>query len=101
MANATYSKASPYYATGLFGPFLDVLTFRPITKLETDVPYTIDAVYKYRPDMLAFDLYGRSDLWWVFYERNPNVLKKPIFDFVPGVTIFLPTQATIKSDLGL
>ena len=101
MANAVYSKASPYYTTGLFGSFLDVMTFRPITKIDTDVKYTIDVMYKYRPDMLAFDLYGRSDLWWVFAARNPNVLKDPLFDFIPGVTIFLPTQATLKSDLGL
>lgn len=101
MTTVSYSKSSPYYSTELFGSFLDVLTFRPITKISTDVVYTIDIMYKHRPDLLAFDLYGRADLWWVFAARNPNVLKDPLFDFVPGTTIFIPNENTIKSDLGL
>ena len=59
-----------------------------------------DSVYQYRPDMLANDLYGSSDLWWVFAERNPDVLKDPLFDFVAGVQIFLPLKTTLQQDLG-
>ena len=79
--DVTYSKTSPYYGTNLFGQFLDVAKNRPITALPDDVLYEIDNVYQFRPDMLSYDLYGDSSLWWVFVQRNPNVLKDPLFDF--------------------
>lgn len=98
---ATYSKSSPYYGTEMFGRFLDVLEFRPIPKTASDIEYVIDAVYKHRPDMLAYDLYGDASLWWVFVGRNPNVLKDPIFDFYPGQHIFIPKKETLVATLGL
>jgi hypothetical protein len=98
---ATYSKSSPYANTGLYGQFLDIMTNRPITKLASDNLYTIDKVYHLRPDMLAYDLYNNSALWWVFAQRNPNVLKDPLFDFVAGTAIYVPTMTTLITDLGL
>ena len=96
-----YSKKSPYYTTGRYGNFLDVLTYRSISKQSTDVYYTIDKIYQNRPDLLAFDLYGDSALWWVFAARNPNVLKDPLFDFVAGVSIYIPKKSVLDQDLGL
>lgn len=98
---ATYSKSSAYFGTGQFGQFLDVLEYRSIPKNAGDVEYKIDAVYKHRPDMLAYDLYGDAKLWWVFAGRNPNVLKDPVFDFYPGQTIFIPKKENLVSSLGL
>lgn len=98
---ATYSKSSPYFSTGQFGQFLDVLEYRPIPKTASDIEYVIDAVYKHRPDMLAYDLYGDSTLWWVFVSRNPNTLKDPVFDFYPGQRIFIPKKETLVATLGL
>ena len=98
---ATYSKSSPYYATGSFGPFLDVLEYRDIPQNPNDVEYQIDAVYQYRPDLLAYDLYGNAALWWVFAVRNPNVIQDPIFDFQPGVIIFVPQKQNLITALGL
>jgi hypothetical protein len=97
----TYSKKSAYYGTGLYGNFLDVLDFRTIGKQVDDVYYTIDKVYQNRPDLLAYDLYGDSSLWWVFAARNPDVIRDPIFDFVSGITIYIPKQTTLEQDLGL
>jgi len=101
MANVTYKKTSPYYSTPSFGRFMDILNYRPITKKPDDVPYVINTVYQYRPDMLAYDLYGDSGLWWVFRARNPNVLEDPLLDFYAGVTIFVPNKATLTADLGI
>ena len=98
---ATYSKSSPYFQTGTFGQFLDILEYRSIPKIASDTEYRIDSFYKYRPDLLAYDLYGDSKLWWVFASRNPNTLKDPIFDFYPGQIIFIPSRETIVSTLGL
>lgn len=101
MAQSQYSASSPYYRTGTFGGFLDRMTNRPITKLVDDVLYEIDRVYEYRPDLLASDLYGTSTLWWVFAQRNPNVLIDPLMDFVTGARIYIPKLATLKQDLGV
>jgi alpha-L-fucosidase len=97
-----YSKTSPYYNTGLFGnKFLDLLVYTPLDMQPDDVSFTINSIYQYRPDLLAFDLYGDSALWWVFRARNPNVLDDPVFDFEAGVTIMIPKKETLVSNLGL
>jgi len=96
-----YSSSSPYYTTGKYGQFLDLMNNRKITKLTNDKEFTIDRIYHLRPDLLAFDLYQDSKLWWVFAARNPNALKDPLFDFVVGTTIYLPTKSTLVSDLGI
>ena len=96
-----YSKTSPYFNTGLYGSFLDITTNRPITKKIDDVSYVIDKIYQFRPDLLAYDLYSDASLWWVFAARNPNVIRDPVFDFLPGVQIYLPKQTTLAEDLGL
>ena len=101
MATANYSKSSPYFNTTNYGNFKDVLSFRPIPAKMDDVQYTIDRVYKYRPDLLAYDLYGDAALWWVFAVRNPNTLKNPLGDFLPGVVINIPKKSTITAALGL
>jgi hypothetical protein len=97
----SYKKASPYANTDIYGFFLDVANIPSIPIDPTDVGYQIDAIYKQRPDLLAYDLYGDSSLWWVFSVRNPNVLQDPIFDFQPGVIIFVPQKQNITASLGL
>lgn len=97
----TYSKTSPYYNTGVFSNFLDILEYRPISRYPDDVTYKIDKFYEYRPDLLAFDLYGDAALWWVFRARNPNSIEDPIFDFRAGVAIFIPKKENIVKDLGI
>ena len=97
----TYSRTSPYANTDVFGFFLDVANIPDIPIDPNDVAYEIDAIYKNRPDLLAFDLYGDSALWWVFAVRNPNVIQDPIFDFEPGVTIYVPQKQNLTSALGI
>jgi hypothetical protein len=105
MANSLviYGKASPYYATNVVGnKFLDVVTYRDIPFEPTDVFMTITQVYEFRPDLLAFDLYRNPKLWWVFAARNPNALgADPYFNFKTGVGIYIPTQKTLQSALGI
>ena len=98
---ATYSKSSPYYGTGVFGNFLDIIEYTAVSQRPDDVLYVIDKVYEFRPDLLAFDLYGDSGLWWVFRSRNPNSIDDPIFDFRSGVTIYIPKKETLVADLGI
>jgi len=74
---------------------------RPINGSPTDTYWQITPTYNLRPDMLASDMYGDSNLWWVFAQRNPNTLKDPFFDFVTGTSIYIPTMDSIKVALGI
>jgi len=100
--NGTYPTTSPYYMTDVVNKkFLDVMTNRTVPALSSDVFWAITPVYEFRPDLLAYDLYADSRLWWVFAQRNPNRLKDPYFDFVAGVEIYLPKMDTLKKALGI
>jgi hypothetical protein len=102
IGSVTYNQGSPYYGTPLFdnSKFLDLLSFRSIPKLADDVLLPIPVNYNLRPDLLAFDLYGNSDLWWVFAVRNPNTLLDPLWNFTSGTLIYIPTKDTLQSALG-
>lgn len=99
--SVTYNRTSPYANTDIYGFFLDVANIPQIPMAANDVQYQIDTIYKGRPDLLAFDLYGDSSLWWVFAIRNPNVIQDPIFDFQPGVIIYVPQKQNLTTALGL
>ena len=98
---ATYSKTSPYAETQTWGPFLDVWASKTIPADVTDAVYQIDTVYNLRPDMLAYDLYQDTNLWWVFAVRNPDVLIDPLLNFVAPTIIMIPTKAVVIQALGL
>lgn len=101
--NSIYPATSPYYTTDVVNnKFLDFMISRPIPRLASDLPFTITKVYEYRPDMLAYDLYSDSRLWWVFAARNPNALgPDPYFNFVSGLQIYIPKMDTLKQYLGI
>ena len=98
---ANYNNNSPYYLTPITENYLDILQIRPVSAEADDFLYTIEAQYTYRPDLLAFDLYDDAGLWWVFIQRNLNVLQDPIFDFVPGKKIYIPKKSSLSTVLGL
>ena len=95
-----YSKKSSYALTKVNDYYLDLMVDRQIPKLVSDVKFTITQVYHMRPDLLAFDLYEDSELWWVFAQRNPDLLKNPLIDFSVGTVIAIPTIATLRDTLG-
>ena len=97
----TYNQTSPYYSTSNSNGYLDVISFRDITAQTDDVLFEVTSNYQNRPDLLAYDLYGDVNLWWVFAVRNKSIIKDPTFDLVAGVKIYLPTIENIKSSIGL
>ena len=100
--NALYPMTSPYNNTGVVNQnFLDIMVNRPIAKLPDDRYWEITSIYNLRPDLLAYDLYGNSKLWWVFASRNPNTLLDPLFDFVTGTGIYIPLASTLTQSLGV
>lgn len=96
-----YSQTSPYFKTVLQPNYLDIMEFRNLPNQVDDILYEVDAKYNNRPDLLAFDVYGDSNLWWVFAVRNKDIIRDPIYDLVAGAQIFLPKLSTIKSEFGI
>jgi hypothetical protein len=96
-----YSMSSPWFLTPITQNVLGILTIRPVSAEIDDFLYTIESQYTNRPDLLAYDLYGDSKLWWVFIQRNLDIIQDPIFDFVPGKRIYIPKKSSLKSALGL
>jgi len=96
-----YSNTSPWYTTRIKKNYLGILSIRPVSADVDDFLYTIEPQYTYRPDLLAFDLYGEQGLWWVFMQRNLDVIQDPILDFVPGTQIYIPKGSSLKIVLGL
>lgn len=98
---AQYKKVSPYYNTPQNGLYLELLAIRPVPAEADDYQYTIENQYKHRPDLLAYDLYGNAKLWWVFVQRNMEVIKDPIYDFAPGTVIYCPKKSNIERYIGV
>jgi len=95
-----YQSTSPYYETPINGEYLGIMVNRRIPKQADDIRFTINETYNLRPDLLAYDLYGTPNLWWVFAQRNPNSLTDPLLDFTTGTNIYLPKLSTLKAALG-
>ena len=98
---ANYSSTSPWYTTTMTSDYMGILSIRPVSAEPDDFLYTIQVQYTYRPDLLAFDIYGDEKLWWVFIQRNMNILQDPIYDFQPGVIIYVPQKQNLTTALGL
>jgi|TARA_Y100001968_G_C19095610_1_gene589973 hypothetical protein len=94
---STYRAYSPWHDTNIVNErYLDILSIRSIPAESDDIPYVIQEQYTHRPDLLAHDIYENHNLWWVFAQRNMNVLIDPIYDFEAGVRIFLPKPSNLK-----
>lgn len=98
---ASYSNLSPWANTQITENYLDILKIRPVASETDDFLYTLQPQYANRPDLLAYDLYGNAALWWVFIQRNLDVIQDPILDFVPGIKIYIPKGGALTSVLGL
>jgi hypothetical protein len=97
---AIYTSTSSYFTTNLNQSYLDIFQNRPIPRSIDDIYFTINQTYQYRPDLLAYDLYQDTQLWWVFYQRNPNTLTAPPWDFSVNTNIYVPKLDTLRSALG-
>jgi hypothetical protein len=98
---AAYNNTSPWASTPITQNYLNILKIRPVSAQADDAIYTIEPQYTYRPDLLAYDMYGHHQLWWVFIQRNMDVLQDPVFDFVAGTQIYLSQKAGLLKVLGL
>ena len=97
-----YESNSPWFDTRVIGDsYLDILSIRSVPSDDDDILYVVQPQYAYRPDLLAYDLYGTKNLWWVFAQRNMEILKDPIFDLIAGTEIYIPKGDALTRILGL
>jgi len=91
-----YEQASPFGVTTIINRFMVYYVHRVVE------PHFLDAVielnderYVNRPDILANDLYGDPDLFWVIAVRNG--LQDPVFDFKRGEFFTIPHPSYVRS----
>lgn len=97
---ARFSASSPYAQTQIVDDqYLDIITIRPVPKNPDDVEYTIESQYNHRPDLLAYDLYRDNRLWWVFGQRNLDIIEDFVYDIKTGTKIYIPQPDKIKTML--
>ena len=65
-----------------------------------DTTVEIHSKYNLRPDLMAFDMYGSPNYWWVFALKNKDKLIDPVEDFKTGLKITIPSKNGIRSLIG-
>jgi hypothetical protein len=96
---ATYNKSSPYYQTPQTSTYLDIWNPPSVAPSLSDGILVVAGRYKHRPDLLSQDLYGTPRLWWVFTMLNPDVIKDPIYDLIPGMEIRFASKDQLQGYL--
>jgi len=98
---AKYTSTSPYGNTRVVNKqYLDTLAIRSVPASDDDVLYKVQPQFNHRPDLLAYSVYGTPKLWWVFAQRNMDVIKDPVFDLETGIEIYLPKADDLQKFLG-
>jgi len=100
MTIVSYASNSPYAATPQLSWRIDRFVYRPIPEDGDDQIYTLLARHQYRPDRLAYELYRSPAYWWVFCGRNPFLRSDPVWDFVAGLQIMVPSFSYLSKILG-
>lgn len=98
---AIYKETSPWKDTPINEGYLDYFRIRPVPAEPDDFLYVIEPQFNRRPDLLSWVLYNTPKLWWVFMQRNLDVIQDPIFDFIPGTRIYVPKGNSLTKILGL
>ncbi len=92
MSSSPY-KNTPFTQSGALG----MLNIRPVPAYLDDQLYEIEPQYNHRPDLLAYDLYRDNRLWWVFGQRNLDIIEDFVYDIKTGTKIYIPQPDKVKS----
>ena len=94
MSSSPY-KSAQFTQSGALG----MLNIRPVPAYLDDQLYEIEPQYNHRPDLLAYDLYRDNRLWWVFGQRNLDIIEDFVYDIKTGTKIYIPQPDKIKTML--
>lgn len=100
MARVLYPSHSAYSATPQSANRIGRYVHRSIPASSDDQTIVIDPKHNHRPDLLAYELYGSPSYWWVFCSRNIGIIRDPIWDFVAGTEITVPSNKHLKENIG-
>lgn len=95
-----FQKFSPYSETPIGVRFIGNFVPREIPSDDTDYQLFVGNKYHERPGVLANDLFGTRDLWWIFITMNRDLITDPIFGLQAGMTITVPTRDRLLELLG-
>lgn len=70
---------------------------RIFSRSDEDVVFRISTKYHRRPDLLAFDVYGRASMMWVILQYNNIVDINE--EFLEGKQILLPSQTRVQTEI--
>ena len=90
------NNTNPYFKTPTTEFYKDILVMPEIEKSPDDREIEIPSEYQYRPDKMAKDLYGEERYWYAFMLRNRDLIEDPIYDFVAGLKIRIPSERAVK-----
>ena len=91
-----YEQLSMFGLTPIVSRFLTYYVHRSVPPNALDTIITLnDERYVNRPDLLANDVYGDPDLFWVIAVRNG--LQDPVFDFKMGERYVIPHPSFVRT----
>lgn len=91
-----YTPDSIYALTPIINRYLVHYVHRSVPPHHLDTIITINNErYTHRPDLLATDMYGNPDLFWVFAVRNG--LQDPVFDLKFGMRLIIPHPSFVRT----
>ena len=96
MSIVNYAPSSPYYNTPQSSYYTGFWNPPAVYWTDTDQFVTVAKKYTNRPDLLSYDLYGTSRLWWIFAMMNPNVIRDPIYDLQAGIELRIPSRTSVQ-----
>lgn len=78
-------------------PYFDLWRVPRIRETKPPTIVRVTARYRYRPDLLAYDVYGDVSLFWVIAVRNGILF--PLRDMEVGKVLFAPAQEDVMAGL--
>ncbi len=99
-AASTDNTLSRYVQGGLTDVFANRLGWWDAYQLLSatdDVTFVLTARYHQRPDLLAFDMYGKSTLMWLVLQYNLIVDVNE--EFVTGAQVTLPSKSRVFTSI--
>lgn len=94
---STYKPDSFYASTQTIDFYLDIWDSTLNVSTGEDTTVEIETKYNLRPDLMAYDMYGSPNYWWIFAIKNKDKLIDPVEDFKAGITIVVPSRNSLKS----
>lgn len=95
MAQVFYDPKS-YLSSATFNKFYLDLADLPSLKDSDGVLIQVPPECEHRPDLLSYQQYGTSRLWWVIMVANADILKDPIWDLKSGMRLFIPNKSVLQ-----